>query len=146
MWWAAAGLAMRRRLRKVVIGSLVAGALAADGNCQPAYIIDTHVHADPRQNLQDAIAAAISTMNRFGIDRIILMSPPQIKGRPNLYDVDQLRFAGQKFPNRISIAGGGGSLNTILQATPANSVSQGALQQFRAMAIRLLDAGAISFG
>jgi predicted TIM-barrel fold metal-dependent hydrolase len=124
---------------------LLALATAA-GRCEPAYIIDTHVHADPQGALPGAVMDAITAMNHYRIQRIVLMSPPGPGGRPNRYDVENLRFALQKYPDRISLAGGGSSLNGMIQATAVDAATAPVVQKFRAMAGQLLEAGAVAFG
>jgi predicted TIM-barrel fold metal-dependent hydrolase len=124
---------------------LMAVATAA-GRCEPAYIIDTHVHADPLGTLPGAVMDAITAMNHYRIQRIVLMSPPAPRGRPNSYDVQNLRFALQKYPDRISLAGGGSSLNGMIQATAVDAATAPVVQKFRAMAGQLLEEGAVAFG
>ena len=119
---------------------------AAAGRCEPAYIIDTHVHADPLGALPGAVMDAITAMNRYRIQRIVLMSPPAPRGRPNSYDVQNLRFALQKYPERISLAGGGSNLNGMIQATAVDAATAPVVQKFRAMAGQLLEEGAVAFG
>lgn len=127
-------------------------------------IIDTHTHlentggffkkpavgafgvAAPGQNFHKEVEAAIRRMDRYGIRRIVLLPPPMGAGAKNIYEIDEIRFAAEQYPDRISLGGGGGSLNGMIQSTPADGVTDEMKQQFRAKAEKIAAAGAVVFG
>lgn len=121
-------------------------ALATNVGAEPGYIVDTHVHLDPMDDVHAGVSAAIATMDRFHIRRIVLMSPPRPPNRPFRYDIETLLFAAEKYPGRISLAGGGGTLNATIQATAPGAVTDGVKQKFRAAANEILAKGAVGFG
>lgn len=92
------------------------------------------------------VEAAIGRMDRHGIRRVVLMPPPMPPGARTAYELDQLHFAVEKYPDRISLAGGGGSLNAMIQNTPADAVTDEIRQRFRAQAEQIVASGAVAFG
>ncbi len=110
-------------------------------------IIDTHTHLDVASSLGGSVEAAIQNMDQHGIRRIILMSPPRAPGgAKGVYEADDLRFAMEKYPGRVALSGGGGSLNAAIHETPAESVSESAKERFRAQAEKIAQMGVVGFG
>lgn len=120
-------------------------------------IIDTHVHlnqqsptgfrgASPTLQFNSAVEAALERMDRFGIRRILLMPPPLAPNSSVTYDLEALRFAPGKYPDRISLLGGGGSLNAMIHGTPAEAVTDNIKQRFRAQAEQIIAYGGVGFG
>lgn len=123
---------------------IVTGVLA-----QTPLIIDTHAHLDnpgPTQNFRPYIDAAIRRMDAAGIRRSILLPPPQTFARGNNWELEAIRSARERFPDRIALAGGGGSLNGMIQDTPADAVTEAVRRKFRERAEELIVAGAVAFG
>src|SRR5262245_47445383 len=118
----------------------------ATSHAEPAYLIDTHVHVDPQEDVNTGVSAAIDAMTRFRVRHIVLMSPPRPPDRPFRYDVETLLSAKEKNPDRISVAGGGGTLNPTIHETPPGAVTDSAVKKFQAGALDLLAKGAIGFG
>lgn len=121
---------------------------ASGGSAATLPIIDTHTHIDPQSILEveRAVESAIQKMDQNGIQRIVLMSPPQAPGARRAYDVDSMRSVAEKYPARVSLAGGGGSLNAIIQQTPPDAVTDEVKQRFRAQAEQLAGSGIVGFG
>lgn len=148
---------MSKQLIAWVLLAFSASALAA---VPP--IIDTHTHlentgnnfaAKPNAagfssgaNYDQEMAAAVERMDRYGIQRMLLMPPPAAANTLNAYDIGDLQSAAKKYSNRISLIGGGGSLNMMIQSTPADAVTDDIKQQFRERAEQIAEYGAVAFG
>lgn len=121
-------------------------------------IIDTHIHLNngvgprnqidlpSRPDFEGAVDAAIVRMDRFGIRRSLLMPPPMPPAARAAYDIEALQFAVKKYPDRIFLLGGGGSLNALIQGTSADAVTEDIKQRFRARAEQIAASGAVAFG
>jgi len=112
-------------------------------------ILDTHAHLVPDRQLgfDDALAAAVATMDRYGIETTILMSPPRSSEVKGNYELDDFAAAAQRYPGRFRFMGGGGSLNPILHghADPSELTTK-VRDAFATEARRLIQAGALGFG
>lgn len=123
-------------------------------------IIDTHVHLNPgggmrvpggpmaaaASGFQGAVEAAVTAMDQNGIRHIVLMAPPMAPGVPGAYELEQIKPAAGKYPDRISLMGGGGSLNSMIHSHSPDAVTDDVRSQFRSRAEQLLAAGARGFG
>lgn len=152
---------MKFRLPRYLIGLMLLLSAPWAGADMP-YIIDAHAHLNTiaggfggvrgarggpgSPDFQGAVEAAIGRMDRHGIRRILLMPPPMPPGARAAYELDQLHFAVEKYPDRVSLAGGGGSLNAMIQSTPADAVTDEIKQRFREQAESIIAAGAVAFG
>lgn len=136
-------------LSLLIIAAL--GALPAKGIAQEAYgkIIDTHAHLAPdaQKGFERALKVAIATMDQFGIETSIVMSPPRPPNARGNYDSDDFRAALSRYPGRFRFMAGGGTLNPRLHNHPEPSQVGVALRDsFSAEARRLIDGGAAGFG
>ena len=112
-------------------------------------IIDAHAHLVPDEQMRfdDALAAAIEVMDRYGIETTLIMSPPSSPGVNRKYELDDFAAAAKRYPGRFRFMGGGGSLNPILHGhTDPSSVTATVRKAFAAEARRLIRAGALGFG
>ncbi|MDH3444482.1 MAG: amidohydrolase [Deltaproteobacteria bacterium] len=110
--------------------------------------IDVHFHliADKGDlaRFDEAARAAQQIMDTEGIRKIIVMSPP--RPREN-FDVESLAEVVKKYPTRIAMLGGGGSLNPMLQrAGKSPEVADEIHRRFEETAERILAKGAVGFG
>lgn len=108
--------------------------------------VRAHASGPQGPDFSGAVDAAIGRMDRHGIRQIVLMPPPMPPGARAAYELDQLHFAVEKYPGRVLLAGGGGSLNAMIQETPADAVTEEIKQRFRAQAEQIAAAGAVAFG
>lgn len=130
---------------------------------EPLSIIDTHAHLDqPQQpgrgspmdrmqrNAQGTanfgIGPALEDMDRNGYGVSILMPPPQSGRNAGAYDLESLQQAVRAHAGRFVLLGGGGTLNPMLQDTPAGEVTDAVRQRFRQRAEAILAGGAVGFG
>lgn len=127
---------------------LLAGALSIPCALAQGEWIDVHVHliADKGslEDFDEAARAAVQIMDQNNIKKIVVMSPPRPKEN---FDVESLKAVMTKYGSRITVFGGGGSLNPMLQeASHSTTVSDGMRRQFEEMAESYLASGAKGFG
>jgi hypothetical protein len=122
---------------------------AATADDRLVSIVDTHAHLEHLGGIAQfgaALDAALEEMDRLGVRASLLMPPPQAKDNRFFYDIEELKFAAQRYPDRFLLAGGGGTLNPTILRTPPESVDEPAKQRFREQAERVLAQGAVAFG
>lgn len=116
---------------------------------RPPPIVDTHAHLENLGGIARfpaALEAAIAEMDRLGVRATLLMPPPQAKDNRTFYDIDELKFAVERYPARFLLVGGGGTLNPTILRTPPDAVDESTRRRFREQAERLLAQGAVGFG
>lgn len=127
---------------------LLISAFSATGALAQGEWIDVHVHliADKGslEDFDEAARAALQIMDANGIRKMVVMSPP----RPNHnFDLESLKDVMAKYGQRISVMGGGGSLNPMLQEAGAlAAVPDDLRERFEETARDYLAAGAKGFG
>lgn len=118
--------------------------------------IETHVHlqatyVEDGQLKQDWLGTAaytIKEMDKLGISKCLIMPPPQGTGNKNPYTHSELLPVVKKYPDRFTFLGGGGTLNVMIQrfVESPGAVPDKSLAEFRAMAQKIIDDGAVGFG
>lgn len=116
--------------------------------------IDTHSHLDGVYRLggvwesdYDAAArTAMTTMDEAGVQKSLLLPPPFPPHYPRRYDYSVLAEVVKNYPDRFSFLGGGGLLNPMIHAVPADQVTTEIRQEFEAKATEIIAAGAAGFG
>ncbi len=110
--------------------------------------IDVHFHVVGDKGKFAGFAQAadrtIEVMDDSHMSKILVMSPP----RPfQSYDVEELLRIHEKYPGRIAVMGGGGTLNPMIQAaTDTSNISPELKKKFEARAEAILAMGAKGFG
>jgi predicted TIM-barrel fold metal-dependent hydrolase len=110
-------------------------------------VVDTHAH--PLRNVRRGgfnAAAIVSIMDEHGIALTILMSPPVPPRWHDDYGVEQLAPMARQFPGRLAFAGGGNTLNPMIQATAPGAVTPAIMAEFRKQADAIVASGAAGFG
>jgi hypothetical protein len=121
---------------------------------EEASYIDTHMHLDGLYrsggaDVKDYETAAdnlIAEMDRSGVAQALVMPPPQNPNQHGAYDYQNLLGAVQKYPDRLYLVAGGGTLNPLIHGTEAAAVTPELKNQFEAKADELIRAGAVAFG
>jgi len=112
-------------------------------------VVDVHVHllaATPRE-YQEAAKEAVAVMDRFGIQKMIVMPPPKDGVIIPDTDYEALLPAIQNYPARFAFLGGGGRLNAMIQQTPWQTpIGEDVRRKFEQEAEEVLRQGAIGFG
>jgi predicted TIM-barrel fold metal-dependent hydrolase len=91
--------------------------------------------------------SAIASMPVENLAKIVFMPSPFTLADANRFDVERLRPAAKKYPGKIAVLGGGGTLNPmIIEAARTGDAGPGIQKQFRERAEAILAAGAMGFG
>lgn len=108
--------------------------------------IDVHTHLDEK-NIEASMQAAIHDMAGENLAKIVFMPSPFTLADANRFDVEQLLPAAKKFPGRIYLLGGGGTLNPmIIGAARSGNADPEVRKKFKERAEAILGAGALGFG
>ncbi|HEU5316857.1 MAG TPA: amidohydrolase family protein [Chloroflexota bacterium] len=108
--------------------------------------MDTHVHlvSPPGTcDMEVAIADALRAMDTLGIGKSVLLPPPNPS---DTCDAAELGSVVGRAPDRLAFAAGGGSLNAMIHATPADTVTDEVAAAFEARAAQIVESGAAAFG
>lgn len=98
--------------------------------------------------IQDYIECAdnmIKIMDRYGIEKAVVMPQPRLSGQYGYYDYQQILPAIDKYPDRLVLGAGGGVLNSMIHHTDADDVTDEVKALFKNEALNLIDAGAVAF-
>jgi len=108
--------------------------------------IDVHTHLD-ESNVDGSMQSAIQAMPEEDLAKIIFMPSPFTLADANRFDVERLLPAAKKFPGKIAVLGGGGTLNPmIIEAARTGEAGPAVRKKFKERAEAILAAGAVGFG
>ena len=108
--------------------------------------VDVHTHLD-ETNVAGSMQSAIESMPSENLVKIIFMPSPFTLADANRFDVERLAPAAKKYPGKINVLGGGGTLNPmIIEAARAGDAGAEVQKKFRERAEAILAAGAVGFG
>lgn len=108
--------------------------------------IEAHSHLNSKDvdGSMKAASAALPRENAAGIVFMPLPFGPEDKG---IFDVELLLPSAKKYPGKIAVAGGGGSLNVMIQqAMRSGDTGPEVQRKFRERAEQILRDGAVGFG
>ena len=89
---------------------------------------------------------ALARMDEHGIRTAVIMPTPMHPDRSDDSLIDGFFAAARKHPDRFVVAGGGASLNGMIQRTRPDRVSKRVREQFTQRAEELIGKGAVGFG
>lgn len=108
--------------------------------------IDVHTHLD-EADVDGSMQSAIRAMPEENLAKIVFMPSPFTLADANRFDVERLAPAAHKFPGKIALLGGGGTLNPmIIEAARTGDAGSEVQKQFKERAEAILAAGAVGFG
>ncbi len=108
--------------------------------------IDVHAHPDPADPRR-SVLAALDAMPAENAARIVLMPPPFTARDRGRYDAEVFLAAARNHPDRLTVLGGGGTLNAMIQESAATGdAGPEVRRRFRRRAEELLRHGAAGFG
>lgn len=116
--------------------------------------IDAHNHLSGGQggpgsgpDFSGAAGSALAKMDELSIEKIIVMPPPFSPGHKGIFDAEDLLPFSRKYPERLVVLGGGGTLNLIIQREgKSKSISPETRETFRKKAAEIISKGASGFG
>ena len=140
----------------VAIGAhrLIAGQSQTAGKKPPASepvpaltpFVDVHTHFD-EHDVAGSIRSVLAAIGRENAAKIFLQMPPDTFDHTGHYDAEVILDAAKKYPDKIGVLGGGGTLNAmIMQATASGDSGPEVQKKFRDRAEQLISEGVIGFG
>jgi predicted TIM-barrel fold metal-dependent hydrolase len=108
--------------------------------------IDVHTHLD-ETNVEGSMQAGIRDMPQENLAKIVFMPSPFTLADANRFDIERLLPGAKKYPGKIYLLGGGGTLNPmIIEAARSGNAGPEAQKKFKERAEAILAAGAQGFG
>ena len=108
--------------------------------------IDVHTHLD-ETNVGGSMQSAMESMPSENLAKIVFMPSPFTLADAKRFDVELLLSAAKKYPGKIAVLGGGGTLNPmIIEAARTGDAGPEVQKKFRERAEAILAAGAVGFG
>ena len=108
--------------------------------------IDVHTHLD-ETNVERSMQAAIRNLPEENLAKIVFMPSPFTLADANRFDVERLLPAAKKYPGKIYVLGGGGTLNpVIMEAARSGNAGPEMQNKFKQRAEAILASGAVGFG
>ena len=148
-----AGRDCQRRLTLLgfCLASLLAAAPTAARADAGVPFIDTHAHIvrslqRKGSDIDRSAEAALALMDRLGVTLVILSPPPFPPDWPGAYGLVELQALVRAHPGRFAYIAGGESLNPMIMATPAQSVTPTVLREFQQESEAIARGGAAGFG
>jgi predicted TIM-barrel fold metal-dependent hydrolase len=108
--------------------------------------VEAHTHFDDKDP-EGTVRAALAALGRQNAAKIIFLTLPDTFDRPGSFDAEVLLPAAKKYPGKLAVLGGGGSLNPMIMQSVATGDAGPAVQKkFRERAEELLREGVAGFG
>src|ERR1700674_2948115 len=108
--------------------------------------VDAHTHFD-EHDADGTIRSVLAALGRENAAKIFLQMPPDTFDHPGRYDAEVILPAAKKYPDKLGVLGGGGTLNAmILQSVASGDSGPEAQKKFRDRAEELIREGVIGFG
>ena len=108
--------------------------------------IDVHTHLD-ETHVDVSMQSAIQAMPEENLAKIVFMPSPFTLADASRFDVERLLPGAKKYPGKIYVLGGGGTLNPmIIEAARTGAAGPEVEKKFKERAEAILAAGAVGFG
>ncbi len=108
--------------------------------------MDVHTHIDPHDP-SASVETAVRSMANQNASRLFLLTEPYPQDDPERYDAEIFLPSAKKYPDKLAVLGGGGTLNAMIQeAVRSGNDGPEVREKFRARAYELLREGAAGFG
>jgi predicted TIM-barrel fold metal-dependent hydrolase len=108
--------------------------------------VDNHTHFDEK-DIPATIRTSLAALGRENAAMIFLQMPPDTFDHPGHYDAEIILPAAKKYPGKLAIIGGGGTLNAmIIQSAATGDAGPSVQKKFKERAEELLREGVIGFG
>jgi predicted TIM-barrel fold metal-dependent hydrolase len=108
--------------------------------------IEAHTHFD-NNDIAGSVRTALAGLDRQNAAMILFQMPPDTFDHPGHYDAEAMLAEAKKYPGKLGVLGGGGTLNAmIIQSVTTGDDGPAVREQFKARAEQLLQEGVIGFG
>lgn len=108
--------------------------------------VDEHTHFDEK-DIPGTLRTSLAALGRQNAKMIFLQMPPDVFSHPGHYDAEMVLAAAKKYPGKLAVVGGGGTLNAMIMESVASGDSGPAVQKkFKDRAEELLREGVVGFG
>jgi predicted TIM-barrel fold metal-dependent hydrolase len=108
--------------------------------------VEAHTHFNEKDP-QGSVRAALAGLKRQNAAMIFLLIPPDTFEHPGHYDAETILPEARKYPGRLAVLGGGGSLNAmIVRSAATGDAGPEVRKKLRDRAEVLLREGVIGFG
>jgi predicted TIM-barrel fold metal-dependent hydrolase len=93
------------------------------------------------------VRSALAALGRQNASKIFFLMPPDTFDHPGHFDAEVLLPSAKKYPGKLAVLGGGGTLNAMIVQSVASGDSGTAVRnKFRDRAEELLREGVVGFG
>ncbi|HVA95587.1 MAG TPA: amidohydrolase family protein [Candidatus Dormibacteraeota bacterium] len=108
--------------------------------------VEAHTHYNEKDP-QGSVRAALAGLKRQNAAMIFMLAPPDTYTHPGHYDAEVILPEAKKYPGKLAVLGGGGTLNAmIMQSVATGDAGPAVRKKFSARAEQLLREGVIGFG
>jgi len=108
--------------------------------------VEAHTHFDEK-DLDATMRSALAALGRQNAAEIFLQIPPDTFDHPGHYDAEVILPVAKRYPGKIRVLGGGGTLNAMIIRSAATGDAGPAVQkEFKERAEELLREGVVGFG
>ena len=108
--------------------------------------VEAHTHFEATDP-EGSVRAALAALPRQNAAMVLLQMPPDTFDHPGHYDAEVVLAEAKKYPDKIGVLGGGGTLNAmIIQAQATGDAGPAVQKKLKDRAEELLREGVIGFG
>ena len=108
--------------------------------------VEAHTHFDDKDP-EGSVRSALAALARQNATKIFFLTLPDTFDRPGTYDAEVLLPTAKKYPGKVAVLGGGGTLNPMIMKSVATGDAGPAIQQkFKERAEELVREGIAGFG
>jgi predicted TIM-barrel fold metal-dependent hydrolase len=108
--------------------------------------IDTHIHID-QHDPQGSVESLLRGMKGLNSARTFILAEPYAPENQDRWEAELLLPISKKYPDRLGVLGGGGSLNGMIQESVRTGDAGPEVQRkFKEQAEKLLREGVVGFG
>ena len=92
--------------------------------------VEAHTHFDDKDP-EGSVRSALAALGRQNAARIFFLTLPDTYDRPGTFDAEVLLPTAKKYPGKVAVLGGGGSLNPMIMKSVATGDSGPAIQKIQ---------------
>ena len=108
--------------------------------------VEVHTHFD-EHDIDGTIRSALEALKTQNAAAVFFQMLPDTFDHPGRYDAEVILPAAKKYPGKLAVLGGGGTLNPMIQRSVATGDAGPAVQkEFKARAEELVNEGVVGFG